>query len=49
MARSAMVDEVDDLVAGLVGSAVQAQVAAGLDVVTDGECRRLFFTGSFAP
>jgi 5-methyltetrahydropteroyltriglutamate--homocysteine methyltransferase len=47
MARSAMVEEVDDLLAGLIAGAVQSQVAAGLDVVTDGEYRRLFFTGSF--
>jgi 5-methyltetrahydropteroyltriglutamate--homocysteine methyltransferase len=47
MARSAMVDEVDDLLAGLIGEAVQSQIAAGLDVLTDGEYRRMFFTGSF--
>jgi 5-methyltetrahydropteroyltriglutamate--homocysteine methyltransferase len=47
MARSAMVDEVDDLVASLIGDAVQSQIAAGLDVLSDGEYRRLFFTGSF--
>jgi 5-methyltetrahydropteroyltriglutamate--homocysteine methyltransferase len=47
MARSAMVEELDDLLAGLIGDAVQSQVAAGLDVLTDGEYRRMFFTGSF--
>jgi 5-methyltetrahydropteroyltriglutamate--homocysteine methyltransferase len=47
MARSAMVDELDDLLAGLIGDAVQSQMRAGLDVVTDGEYRRMFFTGSF--
>jgi 5-methyltetrahydropteroyltriglutamate--homocysteine methyltransferase len=47
MARSATVDELDDLLAGLIGDAVQSQIAAGLDVLSDGEYRRLFFTGSF--
>ena len=47
MARSAKVDELDDLLAGLIGDAVQSQIAAGLDVLSDGEYRRLFFTGSF--
>ncbi|MGH2859490.1 MAG: hypothetical protein ACRDMJ_18605 [Solirubrobacteraceae bacterium] len=47
MARSAMVDELDELLAGLIGDAVRSQIAAGLDVVTDGEYRRMFFTGSF--
>jgi 5-methyltetrahydropteroyltriglutamate--homocysteine methyltransferase len=47
MARSAMVDELDDQLAGLIGEAVRSQIAAGLDVLTDGEYRRMFFTGSF--
>jgi 5-methyltetrahydropteroyltriglutamate--homocysteine methyltransferase len=47
MAQSAMVDELDELLAGLIGDAAQAQIAAGLDVLTDGEYRRVFFTGSF--
>lgn len=47
MARSAMVDALDDLLAGLIGDAVQSQIAAGLDVLSDGEYRRMFFTGSF--
>jgi 5-methyltetrahydropteroyltriglutamate--homocysteine methyltransferase len=47
MARSAMVDELDDLLVGLIGDAVQSQIAAGVDVLTDGEYRRMFFTGSF--
>jgi 5-methyltetrahydropteroyltriglutamate--homocysteine methyltransferase len=47
MARSAKVDEVDDLLASLIGDAVQSQIAAGLDVLSDGEYRRMFFTGSF--
>jgi 5-methyltetrahydropteroyltriglutamate--homocysteine methyltransferase len=42
-----MVDELDELLAELIGEAVQAQIAAGLDSLTDGEYRRLFFTGSF--
>lgn len=47
MARRAKVDEVDDLLSSLIGDAVQSQIAAGLDVLSDGEYRRLFFTGSF--
>ena len=47
MARRAQVDELDDLLASLIGDAVQSQIAAGLDVLSDGEYRRLFFTGSF--
>jgi 5-methyltetrahydropteroyltriglutamate--homocysteine methyltransferase len=47
MAQSAKVEAVDDLLAELIGDAVQAQIAAGLDSLTDGEYRRLFFTGSF--
>lgn len=47
MAHSAMVDELDELLAELIGEAVQAQIAAGLDSLTDGEYRRMFFTGSF--
>ena len=47
MAQSAKVEAVDDLLAELIGDAVQAQVASGLDSLTDGEYRRMFFTGSF--
>jgi 5-methyltetrahydropteroyltriglutamate--homocysteine methyltransferase len=47
MAQSAKVEAVDDLLAELIGEAVRAQIAAGLDSLTDGEYRRMFFTGSF--
>jgi 5-methyltetrahydropteroyltriglutamate--homocysteine methyltransferase len=48
MAKGATLDaELEDLQNELIREAVRNQVAAGLDVVTDGEYRRLFFTGSF--
>jgi 5-methyltetrahydropteroyltriglutamate--homocysteine methyltransferase len=47
MAQSAMVEDLDEVLAELIAEAVQAQIAAGLDALTDGEYRRMFFTGSF--
>lgn len=48
MAKRATLDaELEDLQNELIREAVRKQVEAGLDVVTDGEYRRLFFTGSF--
>jgi 5-methyltetrahydropteroyltriglutamate--homocysteine methyltransferase len=48
MAKRATLDpELEDLQNELIREAVRKQAQAGLDVVTDGEYRRLFFTGSF--
>ena len=48
MAKGATLDpELEEVQNTLIKEAVRKQVAAGLDVVTDGEYRRLFFTGSF--
>jgi 5-methyltetrahydropteroyltriglutamate--homocysteine methyltransferase len=48
MAKGATLDaELEDLQDELIRVAVAKQLDAGLDVVTDGEYRRLFFTGSF--
>lgn len=48
MARGATLEgELEQLQDQLIRDAVRRQVSAGLDVVTDGEYRRMFFTGSF--
>lgn len=48
MARGATLDsELEALEDELIREAVHRQLAAGLDVITDGEYRRLFFTSSF--
>lgn len=39
--------EVEGVLAELIREAVDAQISAGVDVLSDGEYRRMFFTGSF--